>query len=122
MADSFLKRMEKLEAAEDFFRLLEIPFDMKVLRVYRLHILQRFHDYIAAGTMDLKSKTEEQLKQYYGSLLAKAYEDFIHSTAQEEKVFKVFKEQEQPAAPSKGVQFVSLDSLIGSSKLKRKKV
>ncbi|ACD82530.1 nitrogenase-stabilizing/protective protein NifW [Candidatus Methylacidiphilum infernorum] len=119
MADSFLKKMEKLEAAEDFFKLLEIPYDIKVLRVYRLHILQRFHDYISAGSRDVGTQTEEQLKQYYGSLLEKAYRDFVHSTAQEEKVFKVFKEQ-QPASPRTEVRFVSLDSLIGGSKLKSK--
>ncbi|CCG92368.1 Nitrogenase-stabilizing/protective protein nifW [Methylacidiphilum fumariolicum SolV] len=119
MAEAILKQMEKLEAAEDFFKLFEVPYDLRVLRVYRLHILQRFHDYIAAASLDISSKTDEEIKQSYAELLARAYEDFVHSNAQNEKVFKVFKEQGNPP-PQKAIQFVSIDTLVGKEKLKRK--
>ena len=35
------KKLEALSSAEDFFLLLDIPFDPEVLRVARLHILRR---------------------------------------------------------------------------------
>ena len=35
-----------LESAEDFFNYFDVAFDPAVLHVCRLHILQRFHDYM----------------------------------------------------------------------------
>ena len=38
--------LEDLVSAEDFLNYFAIPFDQTTVHVYRLHILQRFHDYL----------------------------------------------------------------------------
>ena len=73
-----------LESAEDFLDYFGIAFEPAVLRVNRLHILQRFHDYMEArgGTPGFAE---------YRDSLALAYRDFVHSYAMTEKVFSVLK-------------------------------
>ena len=95
--------MDELQSAEDFLEYFEIEYDQKVVHVNRLHILQRYHDYIAkVGELP---EDEAALRTMYRELLMKAYDDFVHSDALTEKVFKVFHMNE----PQEG--FVSIDSL-----------
>ena len=73
-----------LESAEDFLDYFDIAYDPGVVQVNRLHILQRCHDYLAqADGARLPSHAE------YRASLARAYDDFVHSDAITEKVFKV---------------------------------
>jgi nitrogenase-stabilizing/protective protein len=77
--------LQELNSAEEFLEYFEIPFDAKVVHVNRLHILQRFHDYLSKcdkNQLDIETYREQ---------LQRAYQDFVVSTAQKEKVFKVFK-------------------------------
>ena len=39
--------LEDLVSAEDFLEYFQVPYEASVVHVNRLHILQRFHDYIA---------------------------------------------------------------------------
>lgn len=79
--------LQELSAAEEFLEYFEIGYDEKVVHVNRLHILQRFHDYLA----DTKLPTNETEKRaVYKELLTRAYQDFVESDALTEKVFKVF--------------------------------
>jgi nitrogenase-stabilizing/protective protein len=101
---SFEEDIEDLSAAEDFLHYFKIDYDPAVVHVNRLHILQRFHNYLdqAQNTMpdDMEAK-----KKVYMHLLARAYQDFVDSDAQTEKVFKVFHMDE----PQTG--FVSLNDI-----------
>jgi nitrogenase-stabilizing/protective protein len=85
--------LEELESAEDFLNYFDISFDPHVVQVNRLHILQRFHDYLEQAENAL-SGNEETQHQTYKSLLQKAYQDFLVSDALTEKVFKVFHTQD----------------------------
>ncbi|MGR8931062.1 MAG: nitrogenase-stabilizing/protective protein NifW [Gammaproteobacteria bacterium] len=96
--------LEELESAEDFLLYFELPFDQRVVHVNRLHILQRFHDYIDKGTEQMP-EDEDSKRQVYKQLLARAYNDFVESDAQTEKVFKVFHMAEPQTA------FVSLSDI-----------
>jgi nitrogenase-stabilizing/protective protein len=80
--------MDELEGAEDFLEYFKIEFDQKVVHVNRLHILQRFHDYVAQA--ESIPEGEEEQYNFYRDLLHGAYEDFVRSDALTEKVFKVF--------------------------------
>jgi nitrogenase-stabilizing/protective protein len=80
--------MDELSSAEDFLEYFNIEFDPKVVHVNRLHILQRFHNYIAE--IDCPPTDEKVLFALYADLLRGAYEDFVKSDAVTEKVFKVF--------------------------------
>jgi len=87
---SFLDDLEELESAEDFLQYFELPYDPSIVHVNRLHILQRFHDYLDQGKAQLPYD-EDALHAIHKQLLARAYQDFVGSDAQTEKVFKVFK-------------------------------
>ena len=101
---NFEEEMEELESAEDFLQYFELAYEPSVVHVNLLHILQRFHNYLnQAG--DKMPEDEATKKAVYKTLLQRAYQDFVESDAQTEKVFKVFKMGE----PSTG--FVSLGDI-----------
>lgn len=81
--------LEELESAEDFLDFFGLDYDASIVQVNRLHILQRFHDYLAKGG-DSLPKDDDAKREVYRHLLARAYQDFVDSDALTEKVFKVF--------------------------------
>lgn len=98
--------LEELVSAEDFFNYFDIPFDQTVVHVYRLHILQRFHDYLSKET---KPADDDGLREQYTRLLTKAYGDFIESDAKTEKALKIYK----MLGPQE--TFVPLEDLFGKA-------
>src|ERR1035437_5896790 len=86
---SFEEDMEEMESAEDFMQYFELDYESSVVHVNRLHILQRFHDYLQKAG-DEMPENEPAKRAVYSKLLMRAYQDFVNSDAQTEKVFKVF--------------------------------
>ena len=101
------EELDDLSSTEDFLNFFNIEYNQKVVHINRLHIMQRYHDYLekAKSTIDL-TEDEDVVSDIYKTLLKKAYEDFVDSDAQTEKVLKVFKMNE----PQTG--FVSVDELL----------
>ncbi|MDV7211374.1 nitrogenase-stabilizing/protective protein [Azotobacter beijerinckii] len=97
--------MDELVSAEDFLEFFGVPFDQPVVHVNRLHIMQRYHDYLTKAG-DLDAHDDQARYAVYRQLLARAYLDFVESDALTEKVFKVFRMHE----PQK--TFVSIDQLL----------
>jgi len=85
--------LSELESAEEFLDYFGISYDPSVVQVNRLHILQRFHDYLE----DVEEMPDFPRERHalYAGLLAGAYADFVNSDALTEKVFRVF-QQGQP--------------------------
>lgn len=77
--------LEDLESAEDFLCYFDIPFEPGIVHVNRLHILQRYHDYLEGQ----RQSGGEPDYTAYRVLLARAYKDFVHSDACTEKVMRV---------------------------------
>jgi len=101
--------MEELVSAEDFLEYFGIPYEASVVHVNRLHILQRFHDYLARQAPNLPPE-EDQQRAIYRLWLERAYQDFTVSDALTEKVFAVF---QHVAKPDGGMtSFVSLDKVF----------
>jgi nitrogenase-stabilizing/protective protein len=94
--EEFDRELSELEDAEDFFDYFEIDYDPSVVQVSRLHILQRFHDYLA-GVEEMPSDTAQR-RALYADLLSGAYQDFVKSDALTEKVFRVFHMHEPQTA------------------------
>ena len=96
------EELSDLSSAEEFLDYFEISYEPRVVMVNRLHILQRFHDYLERdANLPLGN---ESWQAYYTRQLTQAYEDFVTSDALTEKVFKVFKTP-KPA-------FVPLEDLL----------
>lgn len=86
---SFEEEMEELESAEDFLQYFQLDYVASIVHVNRLHILQRFHDYLQQAAEGMP-EDEASKRAVYSKLLMRAYQDFVESDAQTEKVFKVF--------------------------------
>lgn len=94
MSDSSLQEaLEEMSAAEEFLDYFGIAYDPAVVHVNRLHVLQRFHDYLEQQKPAMPAD-EPGRREHYRALLARAYADFVHSDALSEKVFKVFRMHE----------------------------
>ena len=78
----------EVSSAEDFLDHFGIEYEPAVVHVNRLHILQRFHDYLA-GVEEMPADAVKR-RALHADLLALAYQDFVTSDAATEKVFRVF--------------------------------
>lgn len=95
---------QDLETAEEFLVHFGVPFDQRVVNVYRLHILQRFHDYLASAG------NGEDAASAARASLERAYNDFAASDAHVQRVFKG--RQATPAVPAaKGRTFLPLSAV-----------
>lgn len=102
--------LEELEGAEDFLNYFDIAFDQSVVHINRLHIMQRYHDYLQKSADAMPDECGDAARRdIYRKLLLRAYTDFVESDALTEKVFKVFKMNEPQST------FVSIDQLFGNS-------
>ncbi|ALF53415.1 nitrogenase stabilizing/protective protein [Nostoc piscinale CENA21] len=88
-----IDEFKKLNDAEEYFQFFELPYDQKIVNVNRLHILKKFSQYIQEIDEQSADLTAEEKLNQYCLALQKAYEVFLESTPQEQKVFKVFKDK-----------------------------
>ncbi len=104
LEDGWEDVLQELSSAEEFLDFFNIKFDQDVVHVNRLHILQRFHNYLSQVN---EAMPEGHLARWtvYQKLLERAYRDFVESDALSEKVFRVFHTQGDCNA------FVSIDTL-----------
>jgi nitrogenase-stabilizing/protective protein len=102
---SLQDELEELESAEDFLDYFQLPYDPSVVQVNRLHILQRFHDYLVEAATGMP-EDDEPRREVHKKLLERAYQDFVESDALHEKVFKVFRMHEPQTV------FVPIDGLF----------
>jgi nitrogenase-stabilizing/protective protein len=85
-AENFVEDLEELESAEDFLGYFDIAYETGIVHVNRLHILQRYHDYLVGH----RQNGGEPGYDDYRALLQRAYEDFVRSDARTEKVLRVY--------------------------------
>ncbi len=103
--EDFELDLDELSSAEDFLDYFRIEYDPVVVQVNRLHILQRFHDYLEG----LEQMPDDPNARWalHADLLGGAYQDFVSSDALTEKVFRVFHMTEPQTAS------VALSDLTG---------
>lgn len=89
----FTQQLSALSSAEEFLDFFSVDYDQSVVHVNRLHILKRFNQYLRA-TPGTNQMEDEALRIVCRDLLKRSYEDFVKSTPAQEKVFKVFRDQE----------------------------
>lgn len=93
--------MEELSSAEDFLEYFGVPFEPAVVQVNRLHILQRFHDYLTNNPCEGDDAIRHAHNRRFLEL---AYRDFTTSDALTERVFSVLKK-------ASGTAFVPLTAI-----------
>lgn len=108
---SLPSELQDLETAEDFLDHFQVPYDTAVINRMRLHVLQRFHDYLDKAEEEPADDAERDalLKSY----LSRAYDDFLKSDPLTERVFKVLRDAANPQEEKQpgSTVFVPLDSI-----------
>ncbi|MCF4965731.1 nitrogenase-stabilizing/protective protein NifW [Nostoc sp. CMAA1605] len=87
-----IEEFKKLTDAEEYFKFFELEYDPKLVNVNRLHILKKFSQFISEIDSNSELSNEEKLNQY-SLALQQAYQTFLESSPQEQKLFKVFKDK-----------------------------
>lgn len=100
-----LQRIQEFSAAEEFLDFFGIEYQPDVVHVNRLHILKRFNQYLNRTPIP-EDADESTARDTCKSLLKQAHDDFVKSNAAQEKVFKVFQDQDGKS--------ISLDSIKAS--------
>ena len=103
-----LDQLNKASSAEDFFALLGVDYDAKIVNVARLHILRRMAQYLASE--DFTGMPDAMIGERCKAVLAQAYNDFVVSTPIDQRLFKVHKDAVAAAAP-KTPNLVNLGTL-----------
>ncbi|WP_026731062.1 nitrogenase-stabilizing/protective protein NifW [Fischerella sp. PCC 9605] len=87
------KKFQKLTQAEEYFEFFQLPYEQKIVSINRLHILKKFSQYIQEIDENYTVLSAEDRLNKYCEALEKAYQVFLESTPQEQKLFKVFKQK-----------------------------
>ncbi|MDA9465035.1 nitrogenase stabilizing/protective protein NifW [Bradyrhizobium sp. CCBAU 53415] len=106
-AAGILDRLSKASSAEDFFSLLGVDYDPRIVNVARLHILKRMGQYFAKE--QFTGAAEPEIRARCKAMLEQAYADFVASTPIDQRVFKVLKDA--IADRKKAAAFVPLSEL-----------
>ncbi|QSJ17661.1 nitrogenase-stabilizing/protective protein NifW [Nostoc sp. UHCC 0702] len=88
-----IEEFKTLVDTEEFLQFFNLPYDEKFVNVNRLHILKKFSQYIREIDENYPDLSAEEKLNQYSLALQKAYEVFLLSTPQEQKLFKVFNEK-----------------------------
>ena len=104
-SDGILGKLQAASSAEDFFTMLDVAYDAKVVNVARLHILKRMGQYLTRE--DFAGLPDTIVAAHCKAMLERAYADFVASSPLDERVFKVLKDAVAP----KPTHFVPLDLL-----------
>jgi nitrogenase-stabilizing/protective protein len=88
-----LAEFNQLHDAEQYFEFFELPYDPQVVNVNRLHILQKFSNFIRERAAELKELDEAETLNQYRLALQQAYDLFLASNSLQQKLFKVFNDK-----------------------------
>ena len=87
------EEFQQIVDAEDYFKFFDLPYEQTVVNVNRLHILSQFSKYIQEIDQNNPDLNQSDKLAQYHAALEKAYQVFLESTPQQEKLFKVFKKK-----------------------------
>ena len=90
-----LAEFNQLTDAEQYFEFFNLPYDPQVVNVNRLHILQKFSNFVKHMGADWANLSEAEQLNQYRSALQRAYDLFLSTNALDEKLFKVFNQKPQ---------------------------
>ncbi|WP_076861987.1 nitrogenase stabilizing/protective protein NifW [Bradyrhizobium mercantei] len=85
-----MERLNAAASAEEFFALLDVGYDPKILDVARLHILGRMGQHLAKE--QFAGVSEPEVMARCKAMLEQAYADFVVSSPIDQRVFKVLRD------------------------------
>lgn len=98
--------LTRLESVEDFLDYFQIPYQIAVIQVFRLHILQRYHHLLA----EEKAIRHDLDYDQYHDLLQRAYLEFTRDQhVTREELFSGLRKSQSPVSP----RLVTIENLGG---------
>jgi len=88
-----IDKFNQIVDAEEYFDFFQLLYDQKIVNVNRLHILKKFSQFIKEIDENYTDISSSDRLNKYREALEKAYQVFLESTPQEQKLFKVFNEK-----------------------------
>lgn len=89
-----LAAFERCRTAEEYFALLGVPYDPRVVDVNRLHILRHFAGELAGLRRHCTGEeSPDQMLDAYRDALTRSYRTFTTSTALDHRLFKVLRDR-----------------------------
>lgn len=89
-----LAAFKRCQTAEEYFAVLEVPHDPRVVRVNRLHILRHFAEQLVALHLDRTApQRPEEILGSYRAALIRSHEAFTTGTALDHRLFKVLRDR-----------------------------
>jgi nitrogenase-stabilizing/protective protein len=79
--------LRRLSSAEDFFHLLGVDFEPRVLNPVRLHVMRRMGESLSGTSVE--GLEEQEVREVFRAALQAAYGAFVASSPLQERVFKV---------------------------------
>ena len=70
-----IEKLGSLSTAEEYFDVLDVPYERSVIKFNRFKILRHFHQYIRAFNMEEFNEYEQ--RHLCRAQLSRAYEDYI---------------------------------------------
>ena len=71
----YMEKLGSLSTAEEFFDVLDVPYERSVININRLNILKHFQKYISA--FNLEDFNEFEQRHLCRTQLTRAYYDFV---------------------------------------------
>lgn len=112
-----IDRMRRCASAEEYFDLLDVPYDVRVLDVNRLHILRRFALEIESLPSTVAAVPPAQAVTRYREALRRSYQAFVTGTALDHRLFKVLRDRAPQAfVPAPDVRVEAHVDVRGTSR------
>ena len=70
----FMDKLGTLSTTEEYFDVLDVPYERSVINIYRLNILKHFHQYVRAFNLEVFNEYEQ--RHLCRAQLTRAYYDF----------------------------------------------
>ncbi|MEV5409626.1 nitrogenase-stabilizing/protective protein NifW [Thermopolyspora sp. NPDC052614] len=89
-----LAAFKRCQTAEEYFAVLDVPYDPRVVRVNRLHILRHFAEQLVELHLERSEpQRPEEILDRYRAALARSHDAFVGATALDHRLFKVLKDR-----------------------------
>ena len=92
-----LLAFERCQTAEEYFAVLDVPYDPRLVSVNRLHILRHFAGQLAELRLPpaapAASGSPDRLLGSYRDALIRSYQAFTTATALDHRLFKVLRDR-----------------------------
>lgn len=92
--------LNDLVDAEDFLNFFQVPFNSKIVKVVRLHLLKQFRTYLEKEQLLESNPNDSDVWEKQRKLLIQAYQDFVNTEPSWPNTVSAFQQANQKKTSS----------------------